>query len=139
MAVRTLTSKNRKNRLIISTICTHLPMFHEAGFEYRTERKRTITPILWDPSTWAGYRWEKSDSAAQPAINDFHFLQIDYQERNPVDFGVQDVNSVGYFKSSCISVGDSRANLGHDPQIITDVVVTFTYNGARRTLRHSYA
>ena len=44
MATRIFLTNGGNDRLVVSTICTHLLFFHEAGFEYRTERRQR-TPM----------------------------------------------------------------------------------------------
>jgi hypothetical protein len=85
----------------------------------------------------------KRNNAEQPIINSYVFIQGRDVRRNPNDFGVQESRSTGYFKSSCIFFFANTSNnhpddLGTDARSINDIEIQYTYNGTRRTLRHSY-
>ncbi|WP_434994282.1 hypothetical protein [Arthrobacter sp. Ld5] len=153
MASITLTSNGGDDRLVISTICTHLAVFHEAGYEFTTERKRRVTSVWWDPSTWgSGFRWRKSNSAAQPTILEYTFIQGQDVRRDPSEFYVASTQHTGYFKSSCVywfvstssssdprnpAPSNSPNDLGNDARSVNDVIVRFSYNGQERSLRNS--
>jgi hypothetical protein len=150
MTTKTRYSHGNDHRLVISTICTHLVAFHEAGFEFRTERKQQVTVVAWNPFTWGGgYEWRKSNSAEQPSILEYSFIQGTDIVRSPADFAVTETRNTGSFKSSCSYLfggisNDSRTNpvdppddLGNDARSVNDVVVRYRYNGQDRTIRHS--
>ena len=96
MATQELYSTRRNDRLIITTILTNLVFFHEAGFEFRTERKEALKVEWWNPSTWGGHRWVATDQANQPNILEFIFMQGP-NARNPADFAVSNTDGRGYF------------------------------------------
>ena len=39
MAQKIVLAANGTDRLVVSTICTHFMFFHEAGFQFRSERR----------------------------------------------------------------------------------------------------
>jgi hypothetical protein len=142
MASRTFTSNRGKDRITISTILTHLPFFHEAGFEFKTERKKRVGSVWWNPFTWAGFEWVESAAVNQPSINNFVFIQGADHRKDPSDFLVVNtpdnmVNFVGHFKSSCVLVGSTGATGSRNADSVTNVEIDFTYNGIQRTLKHS--
>lgn len=152
MASRTLTANGGDDRLVISTILTHLMVFHEAGIEFRTERKRRVEVVWWNPFTWGnGFEWRRSNAATQPTIQEFSFVQGADIVRDPVDFAVTRSTGTGRVKVSCVyfavswtSTSDPRqppppglSDLGNDARSVNDVIVRFTYGGESRTLRHS--
>jgi len=156
MPTRTFISTDRKNRLIISTILNHWVLFHEAGFEYTTEKKRKVEFVWWNPSTWSGEKWEKSRNAIQPSITEFKFIQGRNTERDPMDFSVSVPNRrdfTGHFKSSCvfyqfgasgqtngdrINPSDGTINdLGNDARSVNNVIIEFTYEGSFHRISHS--
>jgi hypothetical protein len=150
MASRTFTSNNGNDRIVISTILNHWIAFDEAGFEFSTERKRNRRVEWWNPFTWGGVEWKRSNDALQPSIDDFVFIQAPRVRRNPRDLAVSESRSTGYFKSSCVKVGinvgssgvgpgDGSADLRNDARSVEDVIIEFTYNGVSRTLQHSFA
>lgn len=126
MATRNFTSHNGNHRLTISTICTHLLVFHEAGMEFRTEKK-------------VRGAWKTRGLAEQPTDLSCEFMQ-GANHRNPADFGVAGPHEHGYFKKSCVYFfggSPSPNDLGNDARSVTDVVIRFTYNGQTTTFRHS--
>jgi hypothetical protein len=94
-------SKAGDDRLVISTICAHLPFFHEAGFALRTERRLPVPIRLWNPASWRGERWLPSADALQPAGLRSIFIQRGDIERDPADFGATSASGDGTLKSSC--------------------------------------
>lgn len=97
MATTILLANDGNDRLIVTTICTHHPFFHEAGFEYRTERKERTPSVWWNPTTWRGFRWRRSDEAEQPRDVSCTFNQGIV----PSAFGATPQSSPGFFKLSC--------------------------------------
>jgi hypothetical protein len=124
------------DRLVIRTICTHVVFFHEAGFEYRTERRR-------------GWRWVESGEALQP-----HDVACTFNDRiDPERFDATAQVRPGFHKLSCevlslrrhcvwVDVGQPMpaefvpGTTGMDARAVRDVVLSFTYDGTERTLRH---
>jgi hypothetical protein len=133
MARRIILAANGTDRLVISTICTHLPFFHEAGFQFRTERRQ-------------GWRWLASGNALQPQDVRCSFNQ----GADPSAFGATALIGTGFYKLSCDQMfvrthcvnvvrGGATlpdASLGNDARGVRDVVLTFTYDGEEQTLRH---
>lgn len=149
MTTRVFVANGGNDRLIISTICTHLVFFHEAGFEYRTERKQRLSLVLWNPVTWRGFKWTLSDDAEQP--RDIRCTLN--QGGDPVEFGATSQSSPGFFKLSCehlsirrhcvwvVAVNPKEAAPssvgGEDARKVREVLLRFNYDGEVRTLRHS--
>ena len=137
MARAVLLANDGRDRLVIRTICTHLVFFHEAGFEFRSERKQ-------------GFRWIPCDEAEQP-------VDLDCRFNDGIDaaaFGATPQSGVGFFKLTCelMSIrrhcvwvvegspqSDRKAVQPHgwDPRGVKNVVLNFTYGGQRHTLRHA--
>jgi hypothetical protein len=149
MATATLLANGGNDRLVVSTICTHRAFFHEAGFEYRTERKQPVPMVLWNPATWRGFQWIRTGEAEQP-----RGMRCTFNDgASPSDFDVTPQSSPGFFKSSCdylslrrhcvwVAVGDPapsvpRPAVGNDARRVRDVRLWFTYDGRERALRHS--
>jgi hypothetical protein len=136
MARRIIPVRNGSDRLVIRTIRSHLIFFHEAGFAFSTERRQ-------------GSRWVASDEAEQP--HDLHCTFND--DIDAASFGATPQSGVGSFKLTaevlslrrhCVFVveGNPESALppqatGADARAVRDVVVQFTYDGDRHTLRHS--
>ena len=136
MARAVLLANDGTDRLVIRTICTHLIFFHEAGYEFRTERKQ-------------GWRWLATAEAEQPRDLECRFNEgID-----PDAFGATPQEGEGVFKLTCevlsirrhcvfVAVGDpesdpiERPREGLDPRSVKDVIVRFTYAGQPHTLQH---
>lgn len=154
MATRTCVSKGGGERLVISTICTHLPFFHEAGFEFRTERRRRVPPRLWNPATWTGFVWSVTGEAAQPTGLRCVFFQGDGAEREPADFAATAQRGDGYLKLSCdhmvsrlhcvhVVRGEQPRSVAppdmpcNDARSVTDVRLHFTYDGQAHTIAHA--
>jgi hypothetical protein len=150
MATARYLANGGADRLVISTICRHLVFFHEAGFEYRTERRRPTRFALWNPATWRGFRWAQSADAEQPHELRCVFLQ-GAVARDPAAFGATAQSGEGSFKSSCdflvsrtscIHVVDGGAprpgppDLGADARSVDSVELRFVYGGRERILRH---
>jgi hypothetical protein len=149
MATVTLVG-NGGDRLVISTICTHLLFFHEAGFQYRTERKVAVVRSWWKPATWRGFRWARSAEATQPSSLRCLFNGTD----DAIAAGATAQTSRGFFRLSCehffvrrhcvwVAVGEegppgSSTDAG-DVRLVRDVSLTFDYAGRRHELRHSRA
>jgi len=149
MATTTLLANGGNDRLVVTTICSHLIFFHEAGFEYRTERKQRTPFAWWDPATWRGFRWKRSDDAAQPRDIKCTFNQ----DTDPSAFGATPQSSPGFLKLSCEHLSLRRhcvwvvaggpmsprpaSAVGDDVSRVQDVVLQFTYDGQAWTLRHS--
>lgn len=151
MATLTYFANNGNDKLIISTILTHLIAFNEAGYEFSTERKRRVSVEWWNPTTWGGFRWERSNRAIQPIINDIAFIMA-RTRRNPFDFRSKEVKEVGYYKLSCfqfginagtsgVGLGDGRSN--NDTyylpiaQNVSNINVLFSYDGSDHSISHS--
>lgn len=149
MATRIFLANGGNDRLIVSTICTHLPFFHEAGFEYRTERKQHVPMALWNPTRWRGFRWRRSDEAEQPG----NMRCIFNQGSDPSEFGATPQASPGFLKLTCehfsirrhcvwVAVGGPSPS---EPAVpaddvagnVREVLLQFTYDGQERKLRHS--
>jgi hypothetical protein len=137
MARAVFLANEGKDRLVIRTICTHLVFFHEAGYEFRTQRR-------------LGARWIASDEAEQPADLDCRFND----GINAAAFGATPQSGIGFFKLTaevlsirrhCVWVveGSPQADRqamqveGQDPRGVRNVVVRFSYAGQPHTLRHS--
>lgn len=137
MAKAVFLANDGNDRLVVSTICSHLVFFHEAGFQFRAERKQ-------------GFRWLPSDDAEQP--RDLSCTFIDGVD--PSVFGATPQTGVGFYKLSsevlslrrhCIHVVDGagappgpQTDAGvEDARSVRNVVLQFTYAGQQRTLRHS--
>ena len=137
MARTVLLSNDGRDRLVIQTICTHLIFFHEAGYEFRTERRQ-------------GSRWIASDDAEQPRDLDCRFNDgID-----AAAFGATPQSGVGFFRLTCESMSIRRHCVwvvegspqsdrkamqapGEEPRSVRDVLLAFSYAGQRHTLRHA--
>ena len=148
MATRVFLTNGGNDRLVVSTICTHLLFFHEAGFEYRTERRQRTPMALWNPATWRGFRWTRSDEAEQPRDMRCSFNQ----GAEPSEFGATPQSSPGFFKLSCdhlsirrhcvwVAVGDPEQSRpgpppGNAASSVREVLLQFTYDGQERKLRH---
>ena len=154
MATRIFSANHGNDRLVISTICTHLVFFHEGGFEFRTERKQRTRVAPWNPATWRGFNWIQSDDAEQPVGMQCTFTRRTGVNGSSSDFGVTQQSTTGFFKSSCdylalrphciyVAVGDFSQSSpdspapGNDARSVKNVVLQFTYGGQERTLRHS--
>jgi hypothetical protein len=133
VAKRTILAANGTDRLVVSTICTHFMFFHEAGFQFRTERRN-------------GWRWIASDAAVQP-IN----LRCSFNDRDdPESFGATSQTTTGFYKLSCdhmfarthcVDVVRGGAtlpepDLGRDARSVRDVQVQLAYDGQELVLRH---
>ena len=136
MARAVLLANDGSDRLVIRTICTHLIFFHEAGYEFRTERKQ-------------GWRWLATAQAEQP-----HDLECRFNDGiDPDAFGATSQSGAGVFKLTCevLSIrrhcvwvvegspqSDRKAQQpeGLDPRGVKDVVLRFTYAGQPHTLQH---
>lgn len=133
MAKRTIVAANGTDRLVVSTICRHFPFFHEAGFQFRTERRHS-------------WRWLASDDALQPKNVRCIFNQND----DPALFGATPQTGVGFYKLSCdqmfvrthcVDVVHGGAilpevDLGRDARGVRNVIVRFTYDGSEQLLHH---
>ena len=94
MATGVYLSNDGNDRLIISTICNHLLFFHEAGFEFCTERQVRTRFMWWNPTTWRGFKWTRSDDVQQP-VN----MRCTFNESSdPVEFGATSQSSLGRFQ-----------------------------------------
>ncbi len=136
MARGAFIAHNGTDRLLIRTICTHLVFFHEAGFEFRTQRR-------------VGWRWIESSDALQPLDVSCSFND----GADPVRFAATPQLRAGYYKLSsevlslrrhCIWVDAGQpmpsafvpGTTGADARAVHDVLIHFTYDGKVRTLRH---
>lgn len=145
MPTMELFSENGKCRLTISTILNHLIAFHEAGFEYKLEEKIKIPYVWWNPATFFGYEWRKTNKFTPPDIRTFVFIQGADIQRNPFDFNVSRIQETGYYKSSCIYFGigfdggptvANQSNLGNDARSINRIILKFRFNGTNREIVH---
>ena len=135
MARAILLANQGNDRLVIRTICTHHLFFHEAGYEFRTERRR-------------GWRWLPSDDAEQPGD-----LDCSFNDGVPATaFGATPQAGVGFFKLTC-EVLSIRPHcvwvVGNDPadrtatqrtgdaRGVSAVRLRFSYAGQRQVLRHA--
>ena len=135
MATRTITSRNGRNRLIISTINTHIPLFHECGYEYETQIRRRKNYQWWNPFSWGGgFEWVSSNNALQPAITSFLFFMGNGNQRNPIDFLLTESVSVGKYKTSAISANVSNPP-ANDVSWITRVTLDFEYENRTYNLQ----
>lgn len=135
MATRTIISQNRRQRLIISTINTHLPLFNECGMEFYTQIRRRKNYVWWNPATWGGgFEWINSNTAIQPNIISFLFFRADGAPRNPTEFNLTTEQNTGYFKTSAYSsnVSNPAAN---DVSRVINVTLEFEYDGRNNNLR----
>lgn len=152
MATATYVSTGGDDRLVIATICTHLPFFHEAGFALRTERRQRVPVRFLNPASWRGERWSPGADALQPLGLRCLFVQRGDIERDPADFGVTAGSDDGTLKSSCdymmarahcIHVVNAQqpasvaaASENDDARSVINVCVRFTYDGQERVLWH---
>ena len=135
MATRTITSQNGRQRLIISTINTHIPFFNECGMEFNTLRRRRKNYVWWNPATWGGgFEWVNSNSVLQPNITSFLFFMGDGTQRNPMDFNLTTNQNTGYFKTSAVSINVSNPP-GNDVSWITRVTLDFDYENRNYNLQ----
>ena len=153
MPTRTCWSGNGNDRLVVSTICTHLPFFHEAGFEFRTERRQRLSIALWNPATWRGERWAPGVDTLQPIGLRCIFIQRGNIERDPLDFDATTETRDGVVKLSCeymlarahcvhvVRVRQSAsvpaAHETDDARSVVNVCVRFTYDGEEHVLWHA--
>ena len=133
MAQKIVLAANGTDRLVVSTICTHFMFFHEAGFQFRSERRN-------------GWRWLASDAALQPINLRCTFNHGD----DPKTFGATPQTATGFYKLSCdhmfarthcVDVVRGGATLppldqGKDARSVRNVVVHFAYDGQEMALRH---
>jgi len=133
MARQTILARNGTDRLVVTTICTHFIFFHEAGFQFRTERR-------------LGRRWAPTDEALQPLDVQCRFNQGD----DPAAFGATPRTGTGFYKLSCDQMSirthcvdvvhggptETESNSGNDARSVRNVVVSFTYDGQAQTLSH---
>ncbi len=129
MATKTIKSSDKKQKLIISTINTHIPFFNECGLDYKTQKRRKVTFVWWNPATWGGgYEWKDSNDVLQPGSLNLLFFMGNGTQRNPMDFNLTNSTDVGYFKTTAVS-----ANVSNPPQNdvswITRVTLSFEYEG----------
>jgi hypothetical protein len=153
VAVGTYLATGGEDRLVISTIRAHLPFFHEAGFQLRTERRQRVPFALWNPSTWRGERWTPSVEAMQPSGLRCVFIQRGDIERDPQDFAASTETRDGVVKMSCEYML-SRAHCVHvvgteqpasvqpaeetdDARGVVNVRLRFTYDGQEHELWHA--
>lgn len=148
MATKIFLANGGNDRLVVSTICTHLIFFHEAGFAYRTERKQRVPRVLWNPATWRGFNWTRSDDVEQPrdircTVN---------KDGDLLEFGATSQSSRGYFRLSCERLSIRRHCVwiamenpaqsgpgpvgGKDVREIRKLLLRFHYDGQLRTLSH---
>ena len=134
MARQTILARNGTDRLVVTTICTHFIFFHEAGFQFRTERR-------------LGRRSAPTDEALQPLDVQCRFNQGD----DPAAFGATPQTGTGFYKLSCdhMSIRTHCVNVvrggptktvpdrGNDARSVRNIAVSFTYDGRARTLRHA--
>lgn len=129
-----LRASNGSDRLLIRTICTHLMFFHEAGYEFRTERRQ-------------GWRWVESGEALQPSgITCLFNGRLD-----PRQFGATPQERPGYYKLSCEVLSIRRhcvwvdtgqpmpaefvpGSADADARAIRTVSLGFTYDGESLSL-----
>jgi len=137
MARSILLVSSAGERLVARTICTHLVFFHEAGFEFRTERRQS-------------WRWVESGEAQQP-----HNVVCLFNDRlEPARFDATPQSRPGYHKLSCevlslrrhcvwVDVGQPMppefvpGTTGMDARAVHDVTLSFTYDDTAHTLRHA--
>jgi hypothetical protein len=147
MAASIYLANDGNDRLIISTTCNHLVFFHEAGFEFRTERKMRTRFMWWNPTTWRGFKWTRSDDVQQP-VN----IRCTFNESfDPVEFGATSQSSLGRFNLSCDHltirrhcvwvVRDAPARAepagGDGARDVREILLRFEYDGQKRTVRHT--
>ena len=133
MARQTILARNGTDRLVVTTICTHFIFFHEAGFQFRTQR------LL-------GRRWAPTDEALQPLDVQCRFNQGD----DPAAFGATPQTGTGFYKLSCDQMSirthcvnvvrggptETEPNGGNDARSVRNVVVSFTYDDRAQTISH---
>ena len=133
MARQTILAGNGTDRLVVSTICTHFIFFHEAGFQFHTERRH-------------GWHWRPSDAALQPSDLRCSFNQDD----DPSAFGATPQTGTGFYKLSCDQMSirthcvnvvrggptETEPDNGNDARSVRNVLVSFSYDGRTQTLRH---
>ena len=149
MATCTLLANTGNDRLVMSTIRTHLIFFHEAGYQYVTERKRRHPVVLWNPLTWRGFAWVRSQEAEQP--RDVHCTFN--KDGQPSVYGATVQSTVGLVRMSCeylsirrhcvwmVAGGEPAQAVATPPagdgaRTVRDVSVRFGYAGRDYTLHH---
>lgn len=136
------------DRLTVSTICTHLAFFHEAGFQYFTERRQRTPFVWWKPTSWHGFEWTRSDDVEQPRNIRCTFNGECARSK----FGASSQSSLGHFKLSCDElairphcvwiVHAASTRTAVDPtvrdgaRIVREILVQFEYDGRLHTVRH---
>jgi hypothetical protein len=134
MANAVIPAKNGSDRLVIRTICTHLVFFHEAGFEFRTERRR-------------GWRWVETGQALQPSG-----LSCLFNGRlEPAQFGATPQERPGFYKLTCEVLSIRRhcvwvdtgqpmpaefvpGSADADARAVSAVSLNFTYDGTTHSI-----
>jgi len=136
------------DRLTVSTICTHMVFFHEAGFRYCTERRLRTPLVWWKPTSWRGFKWARSDDVEQPRNIRCTFNGESARSK----FGASSQSSLGHFKLSCDELAIRPHCVwvvqGNSPRTTTDppirnsvrnvrnILVQFEYGGQLQTVRH---
>lgn len=149
MATRVFFANDGNDRLVVSTIRTRLVFFHEAGFQFSTERRVDARPVWWKPATWRGFRWQRSDEAEQPR----NLRCLFNNSADPAEFGATPQSSPGHFKLACDSLSIRRHCVwvvqGDGPRsesapavegraaAVRDIELHFEYGGEPRTVRHA--
>lgn len=149
MTTRVFFANDGNDRLIVSTMRTRLAFFHEAGVAFTTERKVATPPRCWKPSTWRGFRWQRSADAEQPRN-----LQCLFNgNQDPAGFGATAEVAPGSFKLSCDSLMVRRHCVWvvqgdrprPDPETavegraaaVQEIELHFEYGGRAWTVRHA--
>ncbi len=108
MATWVFLANDGSDRLIVSTIRTRLVFFHEAGFEFSTERRVERRPVWWRPTTWRGFDWVRSGDAEQPR----NVRCLFNKEQDPLEFGATPQSSpmLARQRGQSIGITASRAS-----------------------------
>ncbi|MFO1085049.1 MAG: hypothetical protein U1E21_10820 [Reyranellaceae bacterium] len=148
MATWVFLANDGSDRLIVSTIRTRLVFFHEAGFEFSTERRVERRPVWWRPTTWRGFDWVRSGDAEQPR----NVRCLFNKEQDPLEFGATPQSSPGYFRLTCDSLSIRRhcvwvvqSDPRADPEptfegragTVREIELQFDYDGRAQTVRHA--
>jgi hypothetical protein len=148
MTTRVFHANDGNDRLVVSTIRTRLVFFHEAGVSLDTERRVAVRPVWWQPATWRGFHWRRSDEAEQPRN-----LRCLFNGRwDAAELGATSQSSPGHFKLSCDSLAirrhcvwvvqgdgprsDSAPSIEGRAAAVRDIELRFEYGGQMRTVRH---
>ncbi|HKO95711.1 MAG TPA: hypothetical protein VJU86_01875 [Pyrinomonadaceae bacterium] len=147
MPSREHTSDDGKVRVKVSTISTNFGAFIEWGAEAWRERRYKIESVWWQPWTWGRYEWRRRGSPPNLQVDLFRANDTVIEYPNP---SLTIADETGYRKKSLIyyfigvnvsgsreaspNLGPDGSSTGSDARSVTKVVVTYTWDGAAKTL-----